>query len=86
MPESKRTRLDDDTVEISFLETPKMSTYLLAYCIGEFDYVQALTKYGVLVKVYAPRGRVASCQYALECGVKALDCFNDFFGITYPVS
>lgn len=85
MPESKRTTLDDDTVEISFLETPKMSTYLLAYCIGEFDYVQALTKYGVLVKVYAPRGRVASCQYALECGVKALDCFNDFFGITYPL-
>jgi len=85
MPESKRKTLDDNTVEISFLETPKMSTYLLAYCIGEFDYVQALTKYGVLVKVYAPRGRGASCQYALECGVKALDCFNDFFGVNYPL-
>eukprot|EP00531_Pseudo-nitzschia_arenysensis_P006209 CAMPEP_0116127934 /NCGR_PEP_ID=MMETSP0329-20121206/7097_1 /TAXON_ID=697910 /ORGANISM="Pseudo-nitzschia arenysensis, Strain B593" /LENGTH=888 /DNA_ID=CAMNT_0003622051 /DNA_START=101 /DNA_END=2767 /DNA_ORIENTATION=+ len=85
MPESKRKTLDDDKVEISFLETPKMSTYLLAYCIGEFDYVQGMTKYGVLIKVYAPRGRSPSCQYALECGCTALDSFNDFFGITYPL-
>jgi len=70
---------------VSFLETPKMSTYLLAYCIGEFDYVQGMTKYGVLIKVYAPRGRSTSCQYALECGCKALDSFNDFFGINYPL-
>ena len=74
MPESKRVTLDNSNkVEVSFLETPKMSTYLLAYCIGEFDYVQGLTKYGVLIKVYAPRGRSSSCQYALECGIKALD-------------
>jgi len=85
MPESKRKTLGDNKVEVSFLETPKMSTYLLAYCIGEFDYVQAMTNYGVLIKVYAPRGRSPSCQYALECGCKALDSFNDFFGITYPL-
>jgi len=85
MPESSRKTLDDNKVEVSFLESPKMSTYLLAYCIGEFDYVQGMTKYGVLIKVYAPRGRSASCQYALECGCKALDSFNDFFGITYPL-
>ena len=75
MPESKRRTLENDSskVEVSFLETPKMSTYLLAYCIGEFDYVQGMTKYGVLIKVYAPRGRSTSCQYALECGCAALD-------------
>ena len=73
MPESKRKTLENDKVEISFLETPKMSTYLLAYCIGEFDYIQGMTQYGVLIKVYAPRGRSSSCQYALECACKALD-------------
>ena len=44
MPESKRITVAENKVEVSFLETPKMSTYLLAYCIGEFDYVQALTR------------------------------------------
>jgi hypothetical protein len=31
-----------------------MSTYLLAYCVGEFDFVQDQTKHGVLVRMYAP--------------------------------
>jgi aminopeptidase N len=87
MPESKRVTLENNPnkVEVSFLETPKMSTYLLAYCIGEFDYVQAQTQHGVLIKVYAPRGRAASCQYALDCGCKALDSFDNFFGVKYPL-
>ncbi|KAG7368830.1 aminopeptidase [Nitzschia inconspicua] len=85
MPESKRVTVNDNKVEVSFLESPKMSSYLLAWCIGEFDYVQAQTASGVLIKVYAPRGKAASCQYALDCGVKALDSFNDFFGVNYPL-
>jgi puromycin-sensitive aminopeptidase len=93
MPESRRKTLeggndndgDDTLVEIAFLPSPKMSTYLVAFCVGEFDFVQAQTKYGVLVKVYAPRGRSGSCHYALDCAVKALDAYNDFFGITYPL-
>lgn len=92
MPESKRVTLpnkdnDDSTprVSISFLKTPKMSTYLLAFCIGEFDFLQASTENGVLVKVYAPRGRSASCQYALDTAIRALDAYDDFFGIRYPL-
>jgi aminopeptidase N len=85
MPESKRITLKTGNVEISFLESPKMSTYLLAFCMGEFDFVQAQTEHGVLVKVYAPRGRSSSCMYALDCAVKSLDAYNDFFGIKYPL-
>mmetsp|Transcript_14162 Transcript_14162/g.34101 ORF Transcript_14162/g.34101 Transcript_14162/m.34101 type:complete len:891 (+) Transcript_14162:157-2829(+) len=85
MPESKRITLEGDKVEVSFLESPKMSTYLLAYCIGEFDYLQAQTEHGVLIRCIAPRGRAASCQYALDCGVKALDSFDVFFGTKYPL-
>jgi puromycin-sensitive aminopeptidase len=87
MPESRRKTLDDDDdlVEISFLPSPKMSTYLVAFCVGEFDFVQAQTQHGVLVKVYAPRGRSDSCHYALDCAVKSLDAYNDFFGINYPL-
>jgi puromycin-sensitive aminopeptidase len=85
MPESKRITVGDNKVEVSFLESPKMSTYLLAYCIGEFDYMQAQTEHGVLIRVYAPRGRGASCQYALDCGCKALDAFDEFFGVKYPL-
>lgn len=85
MPESKRITLSKEKVQISFLESPKMSTYLLAFCVGEFDFVQAQTEHGVMVKVYAPRGRSGSCMYALDCALKSLDAYNDFFGIKYPL-
>jgi aminopeptidase N len=84
MPEASRVTHDStDLVTICFLESPKMSTYLLAYCVGEFDFLQAQTSHGVLIKVYAPKGRSASGQYALECACKCLDEYNDFFGIPY---
>lgn len=85
MPESYRVSNTKELVEISFLETPKMSTYLLAFCIGEFDFIQAQNEHGVLIKVYAPRGQSKSCQYALETACKALDAYDDFFGIHYPL-
>jgi puromycin-sensitive aminopeptidase len=92
MPEASRVTKTTTTssssssvVTISFLETPKMSTYLLAFCIGEFDYLQGQTKHGVLIKVYAPKGRSASGQYALQCALQCLDAYDDFFGIPYPL-
>jgi aminopeptidase N len=85
MPESRRMTLKGGLVEVSFLESPKMSTYLLAFCVGEFDFLQAQTQNGVLVKTYATRGRSGSCQYALDTAVRALDAYDEFFGIKYPL-
>jgi puromycin-sensitive aminopeptidase len=62
-----------------------MSTYLLAFVVGEFDHIQAQTEHGVLIKVYTPPGKSASGQFALDCATKALDNFNDFFGVPYPL-
>jgi aminopeptidase N len=56
-----------------------------AYCVGEFDYVQAQTKNGVLVKVYTPPGKSTSGTFALECATKCLDLYDEFFGCHYPL-
>ena len=71
--------------ETTYLDSPKMSTYLLAFCVGEFDYVQSQTEHGVLVKVYTPPGKSETGQFALDCAVKSLDAYDDFFGIAYPL-
>ena len=94
MPESSRSTVTEnnygkevatDLVQISFLETPRMSTYLLAFCVGEFDYIQTQTEHGVLIKVYAPRGRSTSGRFALDCAKRCLDAYDDFFGVPYPL-
>lgn len=53
---------------VKFDVTPIMSTYLLAFCIGEFDYVESKTKGGVLFRVYAPLGKANKGKFALDVG------------------
>lgn len=71
--------------EIAFMDSPKMSTYLVAMVIGEFDFVQAQTKHGVLVKVYTPPGRADAGTFALSVATQSLDIYDDFFGVPYPL-
>ena len=51
---------------LTFEPTPIMSTYLLAFVVGEFDYVEAKDADGVLVRVYTPTGKKEQGQFALE--------------------
>lgn len=86
MPEASCKTLEGGKLkEVSFLESPIMSSYLLAFVVGEFDYCQAQTSHGVLVKVYTPPGKAHAGEFALQCATQALDKFNDFFGIPYPL-
>lgn len=60
----------------------QMSSYLLAFCIGEFDYVQGSTKEGrVGVRVYTPPGKSHLGTFALEVAEKTLDLYDSFFQV-----
>lgn len=43
-----------------------MSTYLLAFVVGEYDYIEDKDKDGVLVRVYTPKGKTMQGQFAME--------------------
>ena len=58
-----------------------MKSTKLLRCVGDFDHVSALTKGGVLCKVYTPPGRGASGQFALDVAVKCLELYDDFFRV-----
>jgi len=86
MPEvSNKTLAGGKKKELTFADSPIMSTYLLAFVIGEFDFVQAQTTHGVMVRVYTPPGKSNSGEFALDCATKSLDAYDDFFGIPYPL-
>jgi aminopeptidase N len=85
MPSSSVVTLTSTHKKVCFLETPRMSTYLLAFCVGEFDSVQAMTEHGVMVQVYTPPGKSAQGQFALECAVRSLDAYDEFFQHHYPL-
>ena len=43
-----------------------MSTYLVAFIVGEFDFVEGTTEDGVKVRVFTPVGKSDQGNFALE--------------------
>ena len=83
-PANKRTRKGDRQTT-QFDATPRMSTYLLAFVIGELEFIQTKTKNGVVVGGYATKGQAKHMQFALDVAVQALDFYDAFFKIPYPL-
>ncbi|KAI9751476.1 MAG: hypothetical protein M4579_006048 [Chaenotheca gracillima] len=75
---------------VSFETTPVMSTYLLAWAFGDFEYVEDFTKrkYNgkpLPVRVYTTRGLKAQGEFALKNAHQVIDYFSEIFGIDYPL-
>lgn len=67
------TRISNGKKIILFAETPLMSTYLLAFAIGELECIEDLTDAGVKVRVFTTRGNKERGRFALEVGKNALN-------------
>ncbi|RUS16173.1 peptidase M1, membrane alanine aminopeptidase [Endogone sp. FLAS-F59071] len=62
-----------------------MSTYLLAFIVGPFDYIESFTSGGIRTRVYALPDQIDQGKFALGVATKALDLFTDLFGIPFPL-
>ena len=51
---------------VTFARTPIMSTYLLAFIVGEYDCVEATDVNGVRVRVFTPLGKAEEGRFALD--------------------
>ena len=79
------TQESDGKSTIKFAESPIMSTYLLAFVIGDIASIEGDAENGTLIRVWATRGREEQGRYALETSIKLLAYFNEYFGIPYPL-
>ena len=70
--------------ELSFRETIKMSTYLLAFVVGDFKATAPVDAGGVPLRVWYVPGKEALTGYALEIGAYSLKFFANYYGIKYP--
>ncbi|MDR1033120.1 MAG: M1 family metallopeptidase, partial [Candidatus Nomurabacteria bacterium] len=73
-------------LKATFEPTPRMSTYLLAFCVGAFQKLSGKTKHGVDVNVYAtPAQAPDSLSFALDIATRSLDFYEDYFDVPYPL-
>ena len=70
---------------IEFSPTPLMSTYLLAFIVGDFEFISRRTKNGKLVRVFTTPGKKHQAKFALQCAVKILEFYEKYFAIKYPL-
>ena len=84
MPAAGETQTDGKRV-VRFQTTPRMSTYYLAFLVGDFAAVETTDDAGVLHRVFATRGKKEYGRFALEHSVRILRYMNDYFGVPYPL-
>ena len=73
--------------QVRFAKTPKMSTYLLAFVLGDFQRVSKKTKSGVEVSVLATKVQKSELmEFPLNFAVRVLEFYEDFFGPKFPLS
>lgn len=84
MPVAERTEIAGGRARVRFQQSPKMSTYLLFFGLGEFDRTTAklgATELGVVTQ----KGKSDQAQFALDSSVQVLREYNDYFGIPYAL-
>ena len=84
MPVASTTVLPDGRSLVRFADTPKMSTYLLFFGLGDFERASALVD-GVDVGVITKRGGAAQAAFVLDASKVLLREYNDFFGLPFPL-
>lgn len=71
---------------VTFKTTPKMSTYLLAICIGKLHKVTGKNKHDIAVSTYAPLNHpLESLEFSNQIAMEALDFYDQLFDFPYPL-
>jgi aminopeptidase N len=69
---------------LRFATTPKMSTYLVAFLVGDFECSKGKSD-GVPIRACATPGKVKLTRFALESAKYFLHYYDTYFGIKYPM-
>ncbi|KAL8712789.1 MAG: hypothetical protein Q9220_002997 [cf. Caloplaca sp. 1 TL-2023] len=83
-PERESKKTEDGMKVVSFERSPIMSTYLLAWAVGDLEYVEEFTqrKYNgnpIPVRVYTTRGLKDQARFGLKNAYQIVDYFSEVF-------
>lgn len=91
MPVAEERATESGKKVTTFCKTPLMSTYLLAWAVGEFEFIQGFTEEcyydnkPLPVSIYTTKGYTQDAQFALEIAPKIVDLFSKVFQVKYPL-
>ena len=84
MPVASSVNLADSLKLVQFQTTPKMSSYLLFFGMGDFERATDSVD-GTEVGVITQRGALSQAAFPLASSTRILHYYNDYFGVRYPL-
>jgi cytosol alanyl aminopeptidase len=71
---------------VRFARTKPLPSYLVAFAVGPYDFVDARPAGAnkVPMRIYTPRGRAAEAAYAARTSPEILETLEAYFGVPYP--
>ncbi len=83
----KNQETNEDVLTTSFETTPRMSSYLLAFVVGDLQRTSGNTKNGTEVNIWATKAQPAgSMDFALDAATRSIEFFEDYFDVPYPLA
>ena len=82
--QTSRESLADGRERVRFAPTMPMSTYLVAFVVGNLEATEAVDCDGVPVRVVHRPGRGSQTGFALDVAAHALGWFSNYYGLPYP--
>ncbi|MFW9992091.1 MAG: M1 family metallopeptidase [Candidatus Odinarchaeota archaeon] len=83
-PISEEKSLDNGKKFVKFDRTPKMSTYLLFFGVGNFEFIESKTN-GLLVRVATIPGKTKYGDFGLDFGRKSLEFGEKYTSLAFPI-
>ncbi len=74
-----------DNHTMTFARTPRMSTYLVAFLVGDFDCSSSGSADGIPIRVCSTPDKVKLTHFALSAAEHFLSYYDTYFGIKYPM-
>ncbi|XP_053377176.1 aminopeptidase N-like isoform X1 [Mercenaria mercenaria] len=85
MPRENVIPIANDYVEDKYQISKKMSTYLLAFVIGQFNKTENRTAHNLLYGAWARPQSVDQTHVALDVGINTIVNYEKYFGVRFPL-
>uniref|UniRef100_A0AAY4C819 Aminopeptidase n=1 Tax=Denticeps clupeoides TaxID=299321 RepID=A0AAY4C819_9TELE len=85
MPEESTESLPGDKIKTSFMNSVKMSTYLVCFAVHQFESVERMSARGVPLRIWVQPLQKHTAEYAANVTKIIFDHFEDYFGMNYSI-
>ena len=79
-------KVDGGKKLVKFATTPVMSSYLVGFAIGDFEYIETTYRDNIPIRVYTTSGKSKDSYYALELAKQGMYLMEEWFDYKCPLS